>query len=160
METISIIITLLIMLTGLVGTFLPFIPGIPLIYACYVGYGLLTGWKAYGAGAVAGWGIVTGIALFLDFYAGSLGARQYGASKYGIWGSLIGAIAGMVTAGFPGLILGPFVGAIAGELLAGRPSPEAIRSGWGTLVGFLAGSLFKLALGIAMIGTFLWWVIF
>jgi uncharacterized protein YqgC (DUF456 family) len=160
MESLWIIITVLIMLVGLVGTFIPFLPGIPLIYGCYIFYGLGTGWKAYGAGAIIAWTIVTAATMLLDFYAGSLGAKRYGASKAGMWGSILGGIIGTVAVGFPGLIIGPFVGAVAGELMAGRSHPEALRSGWGTIIGFLGGSLLKIAVGVVMIGTFLWWVVF
>jgi uncharacterized protein len=159
METLWIIVTVLVMAVGLLGTFIPFLPGIPLIYAGYILYGLATGWKAYGAGTVVVWGVVTAGTVVLDFYAGSVGARRYGASKLGVWGSIVGGIVGTIVAGFPGLILGPFVGAVVGELIAGRSHLEALRSGWGTVIGFLAGSLFKIAVGVIMIGAFLWWVL-
>jgi uncharacterized protein len=159
MNLIWVAIALIIMLIGLVGTVLPFLPGIILVYAGYLIYGFATGWKAYGAVTMVGWGIITGLVLLLDFYAGTLGAKRYGASRYGVWGSLIGGLAGGVTAGLPGLILGPFIGAIAGELWAGGSGREALRSARGSLVGFVAGSLVKVAVGIVMIGTFLWLVL-
>jgi uncharacterized protein len=159
MNALLITITLLVMFAGLAGTFLPFLPGIPLIYACIVVYGLITGWTVYGAGAVIGWGIATLVMVFLDFYAGSIGAKKYGASRAGIWGSILGSIAGTIIAGLPGLIIGPFIGAVGGELISGRSGIEALRSGWGTFVGFIGGSIVKIAVGISMIGSFLWWVL-
>ena len=152
-------ITLLIMAIGLVGTVLPVIPGILLIYAGYLLYGFATGWEAYGLAAIVGWSVVTALVLLLDVFAGAIGARKYGATRFGTWGSLIGGVIGALAAGFPGLILGPFVGATAGELLRGRSHREALRSGWGTFLGFMAGSVIKIAIGVVMIGTFIWWVI-
>ena len=160
MKTLWAVVTLLIMTVGLVGTVLPVIPGILLIYAGYLLYGFATGWQAYGLAAIVGWSVVTGLVLLLDFYAGAIGAKRYGASQYGTWGSLIGGLIGTLVAGFPGLIMGPFVGAAAGELLRGRSHREALRSGWGTLLGFVVGSVVKIALGVVMIGTFIWWVLF
>lgn len=160
MKTLWTIVTLLIMAVGLVGTVLPFIPGILLIYAGYLLYGFATGWQAYGLAAIVVWSLVTGLVLLLDFYGGAIGAKRYGASRSGTWGSLIGGVIGTLTAGFPGLILGPFFGAAAGELLSGRTRREALRSGWGTFVGFLVGSVVKIAIGVVMIGTFIWWVFF
>lgn len=148
------------MVVGLAGTILPFLPGIILIYGGYILYGFVTGWEAYGAGAVVGWGAVTLLMTLLDLYAGSIGAKRYGASKYGMWGSVAGAMIGTISLGLPGLILGPLVGAVAGELIGGRSHREAFRAGWGTLVGFLAGSLFRIAVAVAMIGTFFWWILF
>ena len=160
MKALWTIVTLLIMAVGLVGTVLPVIPGILLIYAGYLLYGFATGWQAYGLTAIVVWSIVTGLVLLLDFYAGAMGAKRYGASRSGVWGSLIGGLIGTLAAGFPGLILGPFVGAAVGELLGGRSYQEALRSGWGTFIGFMVGSVVKIAIGVVMIGTFIWWVLF
>ncbi|HVN78830.1 MAG TPA: DUF456 domain-containing protein [Terriglobia bacterium] len=154
------IVTLLIMVVGLVGTVMPVIPGILLIYAGYLLYGFATGWQAYGLAAIVWWSVVTALILLLDFYAGAIGAKRYGASRSGTWGSLIVGLIGTLAAGFPGLILGPFVGAALGELVRGRSYREALRSGWGTFMGFLFGSVVKIALGVVMIGTFIWWVLF
>jgi len=159
MKAFWTVITLLIMAIGLVGTVLPVIPGILLIYAGYLLYGFATGWQAYGLAAIVGWSVVTALVLLLDVFAGAIGARKYGATRFGTWGSLIGGVIGALAAGFPGLILGPFVGATAGELLRGRSHREALRSGWGTFLGFMAGSVIKIAICVVMIGTFVWWVI-
>jgi uncharacterized protein len=160
MKAFWTIVTLLIMAVGLVGTVMPVIPGVLLIYAGYLLYGFATGWQAYGLAAIVCWAVVIALVLLLDFYAGAIGAKRYGASQYGTWGSLIVGLIGTLAAGFPGLILGPFVGAAAGELLRGRSYREAFRSGWGTFIGFMVGSVVKIALGVAMIGTFIWWVLF
>jgi uncharacterized protein YqgC (DUF456 family) len=42
-----------------------------------------------------------------------------------------------------GVIVGPFIGAVAGEMMGGQDLPYAIRSGIGTLLGFLFGTLLK-----------------
>ena len=160
MKALWTAITLLIMAIGLVGTVLPVIPGILFIYAGYLLYGFATGWQAYGLAAIVGWSVVTALVLLLDVFGGAIGARKYGATRFGTVGSLIGGLIGALAAGFPGLILGPFVGATVGELLRGRSHREALRSGWGTFLGFMAGSVIKIAIGVVMIGTFMWWVIF
>ncbi len=160
MKALWTIVTLLIMAVGLVGTVLPVIPGVLLIYAGYLLYGFATGWQAYGLPAIVGWSVVTGLVLLMDIYAGAIGAKRYGASRSGTWGSLVGGLIGALAAGFPGLILGPFVGAAAGELLRGRTYREAFRSGWGTLIGFMVGSVVRIAIGAIMICTFIWWVFF
>jgi len=160
MKALWTIITLLIMAVGLVGTVLPVIPGILLIYAGYLLYGFATGWQAYGLAAIVGWSVVTALVLLLDFCAGAIGAKRYGASRSGTWGALIGGLIGSLTAGLPGLILGLFVGAAAGELLRGRSHRAALRSGRGTFIGFMVGSVVRIALGAVMVGTFVRWVFF
>ncbi len=159
MHTLWIVITVLIMAAGFVGTLLPFLPGIPLIYAGYIFYGLVTGWQSYGVGAVIAWGLVVAAVALLDFYAGSIGAKKYGASGYAVWGSIVGGIVGSLVAGLPGLIVGPFIGATVGELVAGKGLREAVRSGWGTILGLIAGNFVKVTVAVAMIGTFFWWVL-
>jgi uncharacterized protein len=159
-DVIILIAALLVMAAGLAGTILPFLPGIPLIYAGYVIYGLGTGWRDYGGKTMLVWGAVVLVSIALDYYAGILGAKKYGASASGIWGSVLGGILGLVFLGFIGLLAGTFMGAAAGELLSGKSSRSAWRAGWGTFVGFLAGTLFKIVLGVVMIGAFLWRIVF
>ena len=104
------------------------------------------------------WGIVTLVTVFIEYYGSLVGAKRSGSSIFGIWGSFIGAILGMVLFSLVGLVIGTFLGATIGELIAGRPAGEALRSGKGAVIGFLAGSLFKVVVDLVMVGTFLWQV--
>lgn len=160
MDVLFLIAALLVMAAGLAGTILPFLPGIPLIYAGYVIYGLGTGWRDYGGQTMLIWGIVVLAHMALDYYAGVLGAKTFGATATGVWGSILGGVLGLVFFGFAGLLVGTFLGAVSGELLAGKSSRLAWRAGWGTFVGFLAGTLFKMILGVVMVGAFLWRIVF
>ncbi|MBN2365112.1 MAG: DUF456 domain-containing protein [Calditrichaeota bacterium] len=144
------------MIVGLAGTFLPMLPGIPLIYLAFFIYGFATDWTHFGANFMLLWGAVTLLMVLLDYYAGAIGARKYGASAAGVWGSILGGIVGIIFLGFLGILLGPFIGAFAGELLSGKTHRHAFRAGWGTFVGFIAGSLFKIMVGCIMIGSFIW----
>lgn len=159
-ETLFLILSLLVMIIGMAGTIIPFLPGIPLIYLGYIIFGLGTHWQHYGSPAMIFWGLITALTVFLDYYAGALGAKKFGASRAGIWGSIIGGVLGIIFLGFIGLVAGPFLGAVAGELMAGKSRNNAWKAGWGTFIGFLAGGLFKIIIGIIMIGMFLWWLIF
>jgi uncharacterized protein YqgC (DUF456 family) len=158
MNGICFVIALIIMLVGLVGTVLPVIPGIALIYVGYILYGFFTGWQHYGAGTMVLWGVVTLVTIFADHYGALHGAKRSGSSILGIWGSLMGALIGMILFSLVGLMIGTFVGAFAGELIAGRPAGQAYRSGKGAFIGFLVGGLFKVMVGLIMMGTFIWQV--
>jgi len=160
MATVTFVLAFLVMLIGLIGTIVPMIPGIPLIYLGFLIYGLGNHWVDYGAGAMLFWGVVTLLSVIVDYYAGAVGAQKFGASRAGVWGAVLGGIFGVLFLGFVGILVGPFIGAVAGELLSGRSGGEALRSGWGTLLGFFAGSLFKVIVALVMVGTFIWWVIF
>jgi uncharacterized protein YqgC (DUF456 family) len=156
MTIILTVVCLLIMAAGLAGTILPALPGLPLIYLGYLIFGLFTSWQSYGLWTMLLWGAVVAFTLVIDYYAGVLGARRWGSSIFGMWGSLAGAIIGLLLFGLPGLVLGTFGGAVGGELVAGRSIGEALKAGKGSLIGLLAGTLFRAAIGLVMIGTFIW----
>lgn len=154
-----VVASLFIMFLGLAGTALPVLPGLPLVYLGYFFYGFFTSWQSFGAVTMIIWGFVVVIVLLLDYLAGMVGARRSGASAFGIWGSVVGAVAGVMLFGLVGLVAGTFLGAVLGELVAGRPPGEALRSGKGAFMGFIAGSIFKVVVGFIMIGTFLWQIL-
>ncbi len=160
METVFLILALLVMVLGLVGAVLPMIPSVPMVYAGFVLYGLATEWRDYGLNVMVFFGLLTCLIIAVDYVAGAVGAKKFGASPAGVWGSIIGAVAGVIIFNVFGLIIGTFAGAIIGELLYGRDMRDAVRSGWGAFMGFLAGSFFKIMTSLAMIASFLWLVIF
>jgi len=97
---------------------LPILPGPPL---SYLGLLLLhlTVSVEFSTKFLISWGIITVLVSVFDYIVPILGTRYFGGSKYGIWGSVAGLLAGMF---FPplGLIIGPFMGAVAGEIIAGN----------------------------------------
>ena len=160
MDVFYFVVALAIMIIGLVGSFLPMIPGVPLIYAAYFIYGLGTGWRDFGWTTMVFFGGVTLFVLILDYIAGAWGARKFGASTAGVIGSIVGGILGVIFFNIFGMIAGIFGGAVLGELYRSRTTEEALRSGWGAVVGFLAGTIFKTLVGLAMIASFLVLIIF
>ncbi|MEW5722630.1 MAG: DUF456 domain-containing protein [Thermodesulfobacteriota bacterium] len=155
MNVLYLVISLLIMAVGLIGSVVPVLPGLPVVYLGYAVYGLATGWRDYGWGIMLVMGLVTAAVLVLDYLVGAMGAKRYGASWVGMAGAVLGAVVGLIFFNVIGLIVGPLVGAFAGEILRGRSSEEAFRAGWGAFLGFVAGSVFKLMMGLLMIGVFL-----
>lgn len=139
---------------GLAGLVLPIIPGPPLLFAGF----LLAAWaeqfQFVGLNTLIVLGLLCLFAIILDFVAGALGAKRYGASKAAIWGALIGAVVGIVF-GPIGILFGPFVGAVLGELINGRQLQQAGRAGFGASVGMLIGIMAKLVIGILMLALFL-----
>jgi uncharacterized protein len=73
------------------------------------------------------------------------GAKFYKSTRYGIWGSVIGMIIGIIL--FPpfGMIAGLFIGAVLGELIGGKKSSEALKTGAVTFAASLFMILIKLA---------------
>lgn len=138
---------------GLAGTIVPALPGPPLVF-----FGLLLaawadGFAHVGAFTLSLLALLTVFALILDFIAGLAGARRVGASRAALVGAVAGTLAGLFF-GLPGLLLGPFLGALGGELLAGSTLARATGVGAGAWIGFLVGSVVKIAVCIAMLGLF------
>ena len=152
-------IAAMLVLVGLAGTLLPILPGVPLVFG-----GLLLG--AWIDGFVhVGWPLLLVLALLtllsvvVDVAATSLGAKRAGAGRAAMLGAAIGTLVGLFF-GPVGLLVGPFLGAAAGQFLVRQDLLEAGRAGVGAWVGFLLGSLAKLALGVAMVLIFvLAWVV-
>src|SRR5882757_729217 len=144
METLAWTLTILLMVVGVIGSVVPYIPGAALILAGAVVHQLMLG-----DGGTSGWCIIgvlfvmAVLSYVVDIVAGAMGARRYGASKWGAWGGFIGAIVGLFF-GLPGLLLGPVIGVLAGELILARKQiGEAASASWGTILGSLFGVLGK-----------------
>jgi uncharacterized protein YqgC (DUF456 family) len=156
MHTLIVILTGILMAAGIMGTLLPFLPGCPLIlggaflYAWYTGFASVT-WKTLLLLL-----ILALLSEVLEKTAAFVGARKYGASRWGLLGVLLGGAGGLILVGPLGLIFGPFLGAAALELLRGRAFFGAFRAGLGALIGIAGGALGKLLIGLVMIGVFLY----
>jgi uncharacterized protein YqgC (DUF456 family) len=148
-------VTLVLMAVGLIGTVLPILPGTSVILGAAVLHRVMLG-----ADKSIGWRSLTILVALtlasyvLDFAGGYLGARRFGATRWGMFGAFAGALIGLFF-GLPGLLLGPIIGAIAGEIIGGKRLISAGRAGWGALLGNLAGMLGKLVIALAMVSWFL-----
>lgn len=143
MDYVLIIFGALLMIGGILGGVLPVLPGPPLSYA-----GLLllhfTERYQFTPRFLLIWGVVTAVVYLLDYAIPAWGTKRFGGSRRGVWGSIIGLVIGLFF--FPpfGIIIGPFLGAVVGELSAGKTSDAAFRSGFGSFIGFILGTLMKL----------------
>ena len=107
-----------------------------------------------------------------DNWLTALGARKFGASRTAVWLSFIGGILGSVLLGpllaFAIGVLGPFIGAFAGSFLivflyeyrGEKQAMKALKAGWGTVLGRTAGIILKMAIGVGMVLTVLFKLIF
>ena len=152
---ILIVVCSVLMVVGLLGVVLPILPGIPLAWLGLFIYAIGTGFERISIATVIVFSILTILALLLDFLAPMLGAKKYRASKLGVFGAFLGFTVGIFVLGFWGIILGPFIGALLGELIAGRRPRQALGSAFGTFLGFVAGTLFKIIVILVMAGFFI-----
>ncbi len=148
---VVIILGLMLSLAGLTGCVLPAIPGPPLSFLALIILSLARNWKPFSLTFLIVMGCLTLSVTVLDYMVPAAGARKYGASKLGVWGSIIGMLIGVFF--FPpwGLLIGAVFGALAGEILAGKKGKTVLRAGWGVVVGNIVGIGLKLALSGVML---------
>lgn len=149
MEIFLIIMAGILLLVGLLGSLLPVLPGIPL---SYVGIILLqlTDRVQFSSRFLIVWGIIVVVIQVLDYFIPAWGAKRFGGSRLGIWGSIVGMIVGFAFGPW-GIVLGPFVGAMLGELMAGKRSDHALRAAFGTFIGLIVGTVAKLVVAAMLI---------
>jgi len=149
------LLTILLMIVGLIGTIIPLLPGTTIIFAAAVLHRLMLGEQhSVGWWTLGGLLILTIISHALDFFSGSVGAKKFGATRWGVVGGLIGTVVGMFF--FPwGLLLGPILGVLTGELLGGQELLPAGKSTWGTFLGTTAGIIANGIIGVVMVTWFL-----
>lgn len=142
METIIIIFGIILIVIGLIGAFLPIMPGLPFSYAGLLILQLLNDPPFSVAFLILWLAIVIG-AMVLDNVIPVYGTKKYGGTKFGIAGSTIGMIVGIFV--FPplGMIIFPLVGAFLGEIITGNSQEQALKSAWGSFVGFMAATGIK-----------------
>ncbi len=134
METLLIVIAVLLTVLGFVGSIVPALPGPPLSYIAL----LLLQWAIhpFSTTLLVVTGIITLLIVAFDYLLPVWTAKKYGATKQGVWGSVIGMMMGII---FPpiGMIAGLIVGAVVGDLIAGRSFSQAATSASGTVFGTL-----------------------
>lgn len=155
MDTTLLIIAFMLMVVGILGSFLPVLPGPPI---SWVGLLLLYLTKAVPMSyTVLGVTLVIAIVVgILDYIIPAKGTKRFGGSKYGIWGTNIGLIIGILAPIPFGFIIGPFVGAFIGEMINdSNDSQKAFKAATGSFIGFLASTFIKFVVSMVFFGLFL-----
>ena len=155
MDILLLIIGFICMITGIFGSFLPVIPGLSVSW-----FGLLL---LYFTNTIPVNYWVLGITLLitlvlsvLDYFIPAKGAKKFGGSSYGIWGTNIGLFIGLLTPIPFGFIIGAFLGAFLGELLYdSKNHTRALKAATGSLIGFLVSSFMQFLVAILYLGLFI-----
>lgn len=144
LEVIAIVIGSILIILGLAGSILPVLPGPPLSFIGILLLALVNHFlPPLTSTLIIIMGIVTIVVSVVDYIIPMLGAKRYGASKWGVWGSVVGMTIGIFWSPF-GMLLGAFTGAVIAECLVHKKKDQALRAGWGVLIGTLLGTILKL----------------
>ena len=154
-EIVAIIVCSIFILAALIGSILPFLPGVPLAWIGLLIYAAVTGFEKISVLTTVIFFIVMLITLAIGYFAPMLGAKKYKTSSLGIFGSFLGLTFGVLLFGPWGIIIGPFIGAVIGELIARKAPEPAVKSAFGTFIGYITGTLLQIIVVLIMAGFFL-----
>ena len=154
MDIFLLFIGFVFLLLGIIGSFLPILPG------------PFTGWIGlliiHMTNAVPmNWtflGITLAIAIaiwIIDYFIPAMGTKKFGGTRYGVVGTMIGLILGLIF--FPplGIIIGPFVGAYLGEMLNdSKDKKRALKAAFGSFIGFLTSTFLKFIAAVIFAGLY------
>lgn len=155
MDLILVLLGFICIAVGILGSFIPVLPGLS---SSWVGLLLL-----YLTKAVENNYWVLGITFLLmiiitilDYVIPAKGTKKFGGSSYGVWGTNIGLLVGILAPIPFGFIIGPFLGAFIGELLYDSTNHKrAFKAATGSFLGFLASSFVNFLFSIIYLGIFL-----
>lgn len=149
-------VTVILMLAGLLGTMLPILPGTTIILAAAILHHFtVKGDHTIGWWTIAALSALTITSYLVDLVSGTVGAKWFGATKWGAIGGIIGMVIGFFF-GLVGIFVGPLIGVFLGEIIGGKELLPATKSTWGTLLGTTAGLIARFIIGFVQV---LWFAI-
>jgi uncharacterized protein len=151
LTTVFIILGLILAVAGVLACILPVLPGPLMSYGALIVLSWTRAWEPFGVRMLVFLGALTLVFSIMDNFIPAISAKNSGATKHGIWGSVIGMVIGIFV--FPpwGIFFGSFAGAVFGEMIFGKRGKEAVRIGWGVLLGSMMGIGLKLAFCLTLL---------
>ena len=151
MDILLIILGIICLIIGLAGCVLPMLPGPPVAYAGLILLHLTDRAQLTTTELLVCLLLVI-VVQVLDYIIPMLGTKYTGGGgKWANRGTLIGTIVGMFFLPW-GILIGPFVGAFMGATKDGMDNTQALKAGFGSLLGFLLGTVLK----FVICGYFIW----
>ena len=135
------------------------LPGNILILVSSFVYGIITNFVQYSFAFVITLMLIVLLVEFLEYLLIVLTAKKYGASKWGITGSIVGGIGGAISGAFVTPVLGAIIGSIIGvfagatllEFFKSYNLKEALMSGVGAFIGKIGGLSIKMCGAVTII---------
>lgn len=159
MSLLLISLGFVLCLVGIIGSFLPVLPGPPIswlgLLLLYLAPDIPINYTILG--------ITFGIAAIisvLDYIIPAYGTKRFGGSKYGMIGTSVGLVVGILSPIPLGFLIGAFLGAFLGELIFNKSHhQQALKAATGSFIGFIGSSFLKFVCCLAYTGFFVYKVI-
>lgn len=144
---LSIVMTILgagLVFLGLIGCVIPALPGPIFAFLALILISIPGAWELYAVWLLVLLGVLAVATMILDNVLPAVSSKKAGAGKAGVWGSVVGMIAGSFV--FPpfGTIIGAFVGALLGEMVFNKENKEPMKAALGVFKGTMLAILMKL----------------
>jgi hypothetical protein len=143
-----------VMVIGLCGIILPFFPGMVLMWTAFSLYAGITKFEIISYGHIFIITFLVFISMMLEYLSRNWGGHKFNTGKWGFIGAVIGGLIGSMFGWFIAFLIGPFIGAVIGEVYAGRDGVYKIKFKNYSLIGFVGGTLVKMAVGVAILGIY------
>jgi uncharacterized protein YqgC (DUF456 family) len=137
------------LLLGFFGSFLPVIPGPVLTFVGVCIIHFLTDFH-FENSQMIGYLILTVLVFLSDYFMHYFSVKRFGGGKNAIYGTMIGVIIGCFFSPL-GLILGPFIGTFIGAIRDNKDKQQSLTIAFGSLMGFVMGTLIKIVFSIYII---------
>lgn len=147
---------IILFVIAFIGLVYPIIPSVLFIIGGFLLYGVFFSFEPFNWLFWTIQGLFVILLFGADYLANAIGIKKFGGSKAGIWGSTIGIIAGPFIIPVFGILIGPFLGAIIAELAVNKKEwKEAIKIGFGSVIGFISSVVTKGIIQAVMIIYFI-----
>ena len=116
MDVLLLLLGVFFIVLGIIGSFIPILPG-PITSWIGLLFIHLTNAIPYNWTFILTTFTIAIFVYILDYIIPAIGTKKFGGSKYGIIGTTVGLIFGLIFLGPFGIIVGPFIGAFIGVLI-------------------------------------------
>ncbi|MFH0829397.1 MAG: DUF456 domain-containing protein [Candidatus Kerfeldbacteria bacterium] len=148
--------SIIIMLVGFMSIIFPFLPSVLVIWLGVFLYAVGSSFETIDANFMLVVSVLAFGTMFLDYLSNSWGSRKFRGSYWGVLGAVLGGLVGSLFGPLGMLVIGPVFGAVIFEMVRGRDNIFGIETDHFTVVGFIGGTLVKLATGVVIVGLFIW----
>jgi uncharacterized protein len=147
---------ILLFIIAFIGLVYPVVPSVLFIAAGFILYGVLFTFEPFSWFFWLVQGLFIVLLFIADYVSNLVGVKKFGGTKAGIWGSTIGLLVGPFIIPAFGIIVGPFLGAVIAELIVHRTNvKEALKIGFGSVIGFISSVITKGIIQAVMIIYFI-----
>tara|TARA_E500000331_G_scaffold350310_1_gene394967 strand:+ start:383 stop:862 length:480 start_codon:yes stop_codon:yes gene_type:complete len=159
MTILIIVFSIILLILGVIGSILPIVPGPPLSFVGLLLLHLFTPFVMQ-EDYLFLFGIAAAMITFLDYWLQVYSVKLFGGGKASTIGVIIGILVGVFIFPPVGVLVGPFLGAYIGAIIESDfDLVKSFKIAFGSLIGFLGGTILKFVYSIVVIWQYLDFII-